>query len=101
MSTREAEREDGQTGRELDRDTAGGGEAYRAFARDPEEDEALQGVSQRGLDPLLHVFPVEGGGYATWDSRIGTSAAAAFERGAETVRFSIASGPELVAVRAE
>ena len=49
------------------------GHADRAYVWDPESESTLLGVSVRGLDPALHVYPLEGGGYASWDSRSGAS----------------------------
>ena len=55
------------------------GEVYRAYVWDPQEAEALLGVSQRGLDHVLHVYPEEGGGFASWDGSSGASRPVAFE----------------------
>jgi CubicO group peptidase (beta-lactamase class C family) len=49
------------------------GHADRAYVWDPEGEADLLGVSARGLDPTLHVYPLEGGGYASWDGRSGAS----------------------------
>jgi hypothetical protein len=55
------------------------GEVYRAYVWDPDEEEKLLGVSVRGLDPILHVLPEEGGTLASWDGRTGESRPVRFE----------------------
>ncbi len=55
------------------------GEAYRAYVWDPNEEEALLGVSGRGLDHILHVLPEVGGTFASWDARVGVSRPVRFE----------------------
>jgi hypothetical protein len=55
------------------------GEVYRAYVWDPDEEERLLGVSVRGLDPILHVLPEEGGTFASWDGRTGESRPVRFE----------------------
>ncbi|MFQ5691367.1 MAG: hypothetical protein ACE5HQ_13990, partial [Gemmatimonadota bacterium] len=55
------------------------GEVYRAYVWDPDEEEKLLGVSRRGLDPILHVLPEEGGAFASWDARTGESRPVRFE----------------------
>ena len=48
------------------------GSEYRTYVWNDEEHEELLGASRRGIPEALRVIPVEGG-FATWDSRIGSS----------------------------
>ena len=49
------------------------GNVDRTYVWDREAEERLLGVSMSGLDPALHLLPVTGGGFATWDSGSGAS----------------------------
>jgi hypothetical protein len=55
------------------------GEVYRAYVWDPQEEESLLGVSGRGLDHVIHVFPEKGGTFSSWDARIGLSRPVRFD----------------------
>jgi hypothetical protein len=76
------------------------GEAHRAYVWDPQESEHLLGVSQRGLDHLLHVHPVAGGGWASWDARWGTSLPVEIVETDGAVRLTIHAGSDVIARRA-
>jgi len=76
------------------------GESYRAYVWDPEEEEALLGVSARGLDHILHVLPEVGGTLASWDGRAGVSQSVRFEEvEGGGVRLVIGHDPGVEAVR--
>jgi len=69
------------------------GHIDRAYVWDPDQEEHLLGVSQRGLDPVLHFVPVRGGGYASWDGGVRPSVPLEFDRGSDGgLRLVIAHG---------
>jgi len=49
------------------------GEEYRAYVWDKDDEHNLRGVSGRGLSAQVHLVPVTGGGFASWDPRSGDS----------------------------
>lgn len=71
------------------------GKIDRAYVWDSEAEEKLLGVSRRGLDPVLHVWPEADGAFASWDARSGASRPLRFdvaEDGSITVRFEDVEG---------
>jgi CubicO group peptidase (beta-lactamase class C family) len=58
------------------------GHVERLYVWDTEE-EKLLGMSQRGLDPVLHAFPEADGSFASWEARTGTSRPMRFEKAAD------------------
>lgn len=55
------------------------GHVERLYVWDAGAEEKLLGMSQRGLDPVLHVFPQPDGSFASWEARSGASRPLRFE----------------------
>jgi len=72
----------------------------RAFVFRGGEGERLLGISRRGLDPVVEFYPVEGGGYASFDPATADSRPLAVEGETDgSTRLRIGSGPEVFEAR--